>query len=105
MGDGGGSVAGMGGGCRHTPHWNSAYNKIFISVTGKSMRTNNSMLEDEISFGAALVPRKSKDNAVRTEKFASDCSEYWDEEFEDRKTFTIQHDDSNSSIKIEWHPY
>ncbi|GJW27188.1 hypothetical protein Tco_0040999 [Tanacetum coccineum] len=66
------------------------------------MRTNNSMVEDEISFGAALVPRKSKDHALRTEKVAS---EYWDEEFEDRKTFTIQHDDSNSSIKIVWHPY
>ncbi|GKG30202.1 hypothetical protein Tco_0420100, partial [Tanacetum coccineum] len=75
----------------HTPHWNSAYNKIFISVTGKSMRTNN--------IGAALVPRKSKDNAVRTENFASDCSEYWDEEFEDRKTFTIQHDESNMTIQ------
>ncbi|KAI3696363.1 hypothetical protein L1987_79377 [Smallanthus sonchifolius] len=47
-----------------------------------------------------LVPMKSRgDHPVQTENGASDCSEFWDEERQDRKTFTVQHD-SKSSINV-----
>ncbi|KAK9060121.1 hypothetical protein SSX86_020825 [Deinandra increscens subsp. villosa] len=58
-------------------------------------------------FDVKLVPRNSKgdDHEIQTKNRAvlSDCSEFWDEEREDRKTFSVQHD-SKSSINILWRP-
>ncbi|GJR31910.1 Toll/interleukin-1 receptor domain-containing protein [Tanacetum coccineum] len=75
---------------RHTQAswWNSAYNITSFLI-----------FVERATFGAKLVLRKSKGHAVLTAKAASDYSEFWDEQYGDRKTFTIQ-DDLNSSIKI-----
>lgn len=88
---------------RHTPGWNSAYSMISISVTGKSMLNNKSSSDDEIWLGGELVRRKSKGYGVQTTNVATNFSKFWDDEFEDRKTFTIEND-SNSSIRIVWDP-
>ncbi|KAJ0861950.1 putative TIR domain, P-loop containing nucleoside triphosphate hydrolase [Helianthus annuus] len=74
---------------RHT--WlNSECNMISFYMGGK--------------FEVKLVPRQSKgDHQVETKDEALDCSEFWDEEREDRKTFTVQHE-SKSSINILWRP-
>nr|GEW15145.1 hypothetical protein [Tanacetum cinerariifolium] len=68
---------------RHTPWWNSAYNMISISVTGKSILNDKSSSEDEIWLGGELVPR----NGVQITNVATDFSKFWDDEFEDRKTY------------------
>ncbi|KAL8241750.1 hypothetical protein R6Q59_012052 [Mikania micrantha] len=56
-------------------------------------------------FEIKLVEWKSEgDHQLQTNNDeASDCYEFWDEEHEDRKTFTVQHD-SKSSINILWRP-
>ncbi|KAJ0677684.1 hypothetical protein HanOQP8_Chr12g0439461 [Helianthus annuus] len=74
---------------RHT--WlNSECNMVSFYMGGK--------------FEVKLVPRQSiGDHQVETKDEALDCSEFWDEEREDRKTFTVQHE-SKSSINILWRP-
>ncbi|KAD2393648.1 hypothetical protein E3N88_40625 [Mikania micrantha] len=56
-------------------------------------------------FEVKLVAWKSEgDHQLRTNNDeASDWSEFWDEEHEDRKTFIVQHD-SKSTINILWRP-
>ncbi|CAI9296990.1 unnamed protein product [Lactuca saligna] len=55
------------------------------------------------SFSAELVSRKGKDDLMQTRNVTADCSEFWDDEDDYRKTFRIQHV-SKSSINILWRP-
>ncbi|CAH1431547.1 unnamed protein product [Lactuca virosa] len=77
---------------RHTGCLNSTYNTISFSLD------NEYLYGGELRFRAVLVP---KDDPMQTPKVPTDSSEFWDGEFDYRKTFIIQHD-SNSSIKILW---
>ncbi|XP_076896317.1 disease resistance protein Roq1-like [Bidens hawaiensis] len=55
-------------------------------------------------FEVKLVPRQSEgDLWVQTKNESSDCWDFWDDEREDRKTFTVQHN-SKDSISILWRP-
>ncbi|KAL7589700.1 hypothetical protein Lser_V15G37388 [Lactuca serriola] len=76
---------------RHARCLNSTYNMILFSC-------NEDFYGNGHRFRVVLVPR---DDQVQTPKVPRDCSEFWDGEFDYRKTFIIQHD-SNSSIKILW---
>ncbi|KAL4580886.1 hypothetical protein LXL04_017092 [Taraxacum kok-saghyz] len=75
---------------------NSPYNIISFSI---DVMYFGEVYEGETYLGVELVPKKSKVDEVQP----TYCSEFWDKEIEDRATFTIQHD-SQSSIKIIWHP-
>ncbi|KAL7588033.1 hypothetical protein Lser_V15G37468 [Lactuca serriola] len=75
---------------RQTTSLSPSYNIISFSIKGYWT-----------SFAAELVPRKSKDDPVQTRKFATDCSEFWDEANDASKEFMIQ-DNSKSSINIIW---
>ncbi|KAL7588765.1 hypothetical protein Lser_V15G37385 [Lactuca serriola] len=81
------------GSLRHTSLLTSPYNIISFSFD-----------RGESYIGAELVPRVNKGDQVQTAKVGADCSEFWDNEDEDRSTFTLRHD-SQSSIKILWQPY
>lgn len=81
------------GSLTHTSWWNSTYTRLSFS----------SHAEANIKVG--LVPRKNKvSDSNERGKGIVDCSEYWDEEVGDRKTFEILHD-STSSIRISWSHY
>nr|XP_043629636.1 disease resistance protein Roq1-like isoform X2 [Erigeron canadensis] len=77
---------------RHTTWWNPAFSVISFSLGGTK-------------FEVELVPKTGKGShyVETTEDTTSDCSEFWDGEREDRKTFTIQHD-SKTSINLLWCP-
>lgn len=47
-----------------------------------------SSLEAESYIGVVLVPRVNKGDLVQTTKVGANCSEFWDNEREDRSTFT-----------------
>ncbi|CAH1431544.1 unnamed protein product [Lactuca virosa] len=79
---------------RHTGCLNSTYNIISFSLGDEGL------YGDWYAFRAVLVP---KDDVMQTRKDPTDCSGFWDEEFNYGKTFTLQHD-SNSSIEIVWKP-
>ena len=76
---------------------NSPYNIISFSIDVMYL---GELYEGETYLGVELVPKKSKVDEVQ----ATNCSEFWDKEREDKATFTIQHD-FESSIKIIWRPY
>lgn len=82
---------------RHTTTCLNSYNVISIFLRQRGFPFG---AVDRI--GAALVPRKSKDDLVQTTKVTTDFSEFWDDENHFRPTFTIEHD--SESIKILWRP-
>lgn len=85
---------------RHDTRLNLAYNIISFTI-GPNYETS---YEGESRFVAELVPRKTKDDhAVGTTKVSTDCSQFYDEEREYEKTFTIQCH-TESSVKILWRP-
>ncbi|CAH1416746.1 unnamed protein product [Lactuca virosa] len=80
---------------RQTTSLNSSYNIISFSI-------ENTLTWR--SFGVlGLVPRDRTDDPVQTTNVATDSSEYWNDELDIRKAFTIQHD-LYSFIQILWQP-
>ncbi|XP_042752959.2 disease resistance protein Roq1 isoform X2 [Lactuca sativa] len=83
---------------RRTGYLNSTYNMISFSM-GDSLLLDRA--QNRFRARVVLIP---KDDPMQTAAVATNCSEFWDKEVNDRKTFTLQHD-SNSSIKISWFPW
>ncbi|KAI3801512.1 hypothetical protein L1987_29619 [Smallanthus sonchifolius] len=76
------------GSLRRTSWWNPTYTNISVEI------------HDVVNPKVVFVRRKDKIGDSRER--AIDCSEFWDKEREDKKTFDIIDDPKSSKIKIVW---
>ncbi|KAI3730798.1 hypothetical protein L1987_61975 [Smallanthus sonchifolius] len=76
------------GSLRLTSWWNPTYTNISVEI------------HDVVNPKVVFVRRKDKIGDSRER--AIDCSEFWDKEREDEKTFDIIDDPKSSKIKIVW---